>query len=120
MAKGKGFNSRNFHNMGGMGGMNAIRQAQKMTSDMQKTQTSLQQREYAAQSGGGTVKVVVNGGHQMKSITINPEALDPNDVEFLQDMILAAVNEAMKAADEDAAATMSRITGGLNLGKLGL
>lgn len=113
----KGYNSRNFHNMGGM---NAIRQAQKMTSDMQKTQSSLQQREYTAQSGGGAVKVVVTGSHQMKQIAINPETLDPNDVEFLQDMILAAVNEAMKAADDDAAATMSRITGGLNLSNLGL
>ncbi len=116
----KGFNSRNFRGMGGGMNMNMVRQAQKMSNDMQKTQSSLQQREYASQSGGGTVKVVATGGHQLKSITINPEALDPNDVEFLQDMILTAVNDAMKAADEDVANTMSKITGGLNLGSLGL
>lgn len=112
----KGYNSRNFRGMGSGMNMNMVRQAQKMSNDMQKTQASLQSREYAAQSGGGTVKVVVTGAHQMKSIAINPDALDPNDVEFLQDMILSAVNEAMKAADDDAANTMNRITGGLNLG----
>jgi DNA-binding YbaB/EbfC family protein len=116
----KGFNSRNMRGMGGGVNMNMIRQAQKMSADMQKTQTSLQTREYSAQSGGGAVKVVVTGKHQLQSIAINPEAVNPEDVEFLQDMILTAVNDAMRMADEDAANTMSRITNGLNLGGMGL
>lgn len=112
----KGFNSRGMRGMGGGINQNMIRQAQKMSADMQKTQTSLQTREYASQSGGGAVKVVVTGKHQLKSISINPDAVNPEDVELLQDMILTAVNDAMRAADEDAASTMNRITGGLNLG----
>lgn len=112
----KGFNSRNMRGMGGGMNMNMIRQAQKMSADMQKTQTSLQTREYSSQSGGGAVKVTVTGKHQIKNIEINPEVLTPDDVEMLQDMILLAVNDAMKAVDDDAAATMNRITGGMNLG----
>lgn len=114
----KGFNSRNMRGMGGGVNMNMIRQAQKMSADMQKTQSSLQSREYSAQSGGGAVKVVVNGKHQLKSIEITPEAVNPEDVELLQDMILTAVNDANSAADEDAASTMSKITGGMNLNGL--
>ena len=116
----KGFNSRNFRGMGGGMNMNMVRQAQKMSADMQKSQTSLQNREYSAQSGGGAVKAVVTGKHQLKELTINPDACTPEDVELLQDMILMAVNEAMRMADDDAAETMSKITGGLNLGGLGL
>lgn len=111
----KGFSSRGMRGMGGGLNQNMIRQAQKMSADMQKTQSSLQTREYAAQSGGGAVKVVVNGKHQLKSIQINPDVLSPEDVELLQDMILTSINDAMKAADDDAASTMGRITGGLNL-----
>lgn len=66
------------------------------------------------------VTATVNGKHELKNLTIDPEAVDPEDVEMLQDMVVAAVNEAMRAADADAASTMQSLTGGLNLGGLGL
>ncbi len=115
----KGYNNRNLRGMGGVD-KNMLRQAQKMSADMQKNQTNLQNREYSAQSGGGTVKVVVTGKHQLKSIAIDPEALSPEDAELLQDMVLTAVNDAMRQVDQDAAETMNRITGGMNLSNLGL
>ena len=111
MAKGYG-------RMGGMGGgmnMNMIKQAQKMQQDMMRMQQELQEKEYQAKSGGGMVTAVVNGKHELKSLTIDPEAVDPDDVEMLQDMILAAVNEAMRAAEAEAADTMSKLTGGMGL-----
>ncbi len=116
MAKGYG-------RMPGMGGgmnMNMIKQAQKMQQDMLRMQQELQEKEYSAASGGGVVTAVVNGKHELKKLTIDPEAVDPDDVEMLQDMVVAAVNEAMRAADTDAASTMQSLTGGLNLGGLGL
>lgn len=115
----KGYN-RGFRGMGGGMDKNMLRQVQKMSADMQKSQTSLHERAYTAQSGGGAVKAVVTGDHRLKSLTINPEACTPEDVELLQDMILMAVNEGLRLADEDATQTMNRITGGLNLGNLGL
>ena len=66
------------------------------------------------------VTATVNGKHELKNLVVDPEAVDPEDVEMLQDMIVAAVNEAMRSADADAASTMQSITGGLNLGGLGL
>jgi len=111
MAKGYG-------RMGGMGGgmnMNMIKQAQKMQQDMMRMQQELQEKEYSAKAGGGVVAAVVNGKHELKSLVIDPEAVDPDDVEMLQDMILAAVNEAMRAADSDASETMSKLTGGMGL-----
>ena len=116
----KGFNPRNLRGMAGGMDKNMLRQVQKMSADMQKSQTNLHEREYTAQSGGGAVKVVVTGEHRLKELTITPEACNAEDVELLQDMILMAVNDAMRMADDDAADTMNRITGGLNLGKLGL
>ena len=116
MAKGYG-------RMPGMGGgmnMNMIKQAQKMQQDMLRMQQELQEKEYQAASGGGVVTAVVNGKHELKNLTIDPEAVDSEDVEMLQDMIVAAVNEAMRAADADAANTMQSLTGGLSLGGLGL
>lgn len=113
MAKGYGRG-----NMGGMGGgmnMNMIKQAQKMQQDMMRMQQQLQEKEYQAQAGGGVVSATVNGKHELKSLTIDPEAVDPDDVEMLQDMIVAAVNEAMRAADSDAAGSMQKLTGGLGL-----
>ena len=106
---------------GGMGGgvnMNMIKQAQKMQQDMLKMQEEMESKEYEATVGGGMVTARVNGKHEVLSIAINPEAVDPDDVEMLQDMIIAAVNEAMRAAEADAANNMSRLTGGLNLGGL--
>lgn len=103
--------------MGGMGGinMNMIKQAQKMQQDMQKMQAELQEKEYAAQAGGGVVEAVVTGKRELKALTIDPEAVDPEDVEMLQDLIVAAVNEALRSAETDAANSMQQITGGLGL-----
>ncbi len=117
MAKGYG---RGMPGMGGGMNMNMLKQAQKMQQDMLRMQQELQEKEYQAASGGGVVTAAVNGKHELKALTIDPEAVDPDDVEMLQDMIVAAVNEAMRAADADAASTMQSITGGLNLGGLGL
>ena len=110
----KGFNGRGMAGMGGMN-MNMLKQAQKMQQDMMRMQQELQEKEYEAKAGGGVVSATVNGKHELKKLTIDPEAVDPEDVEMLQDMIVAAVNEAMRAADGDAADTMSKLTGGLNL-----
>ena len=106
---------------GGMGGgmnMNMIKQAQKMQQDMLKMQEELENKSYEATVGGGVVTAAVNGKHEVLSLTISPEAVDPEDVEMLQDMIVAAVNEAMRKADAEAAQNMSKLTGGLNLGGL--
>ena len=106
---------------GGMGGgmnMNMIKQAQKMQQDMLKMQEEMESKEYDATAGGVMVKAVVNGKHEVLSLTINPEAVDPEDVEMLQDMVVAAVNEAMRKAEAEAAQNMSKLTGGLNLGGL--
>lgn len=106
---------------GGMGGgmnMNMVKQAQKMQQDMLKMQEEMESKEYEATVGGGVVKAVVNGKHEVVSISIAPEAVDPDDVEMLQDMIVGAVNEAMRKADTEASQNLSRLTGGLNLGGL--
>jgi hypothetical protein len=111
----KGYGSRGMGGMGGGMNMNMLKQAQKMQQDMMKKQQELQEKEYTAASGGGMVSAVVTGKHEVKSLTIDPEAVDPEDVEMLQDMILAAVNEALRAADADASSSMAQLTGGLNL-----
>ena len=116
----KGFNSRGMRGMGGGMNMNMVRQAQKMQADMQKMQSELEERTYTAKAGGGAVEAVVNGKHSLVSLTISKEAVDPEDVEMLQDMVLSAVNEAMRQADEDAAQSMQRMTGGLELSTFGL
>ncbi|BFK87928.1 YbaB/EbfC family nucleoid-associated protein [Pseudoflavonifractor sp. DSM 107456] len=111
----KGFGGR--PGMGGMGGinMNMIKQAQKMQQDMQRMQAELEEKEYSAQAGGGVVEAVVTGKRVLKSLTVDPEAVDPEDVEMLQDLIVAAVNEALRTAEQDMAASMQSITGGLGL-----
>ena len=110
-----GFGSRGMGGMGGGINMNMIKQAQKMQQDMQRMQAELEQKEYTAQAGGGVVSATVTGRHELKSVTIDPEAVDPDDVEMLQDLVVAAVNEAMRAASADAASAMGQLTGGLNL-----
>ena len=105
---------------GAMGGVNAnmIKQAQKMQQDMLRMQSELEEKEYSATSGGGMVTAVVTGKHELVRLEIKPEAVDPEDVEMLQDMVVAAVNEAMRSADAEASATVSKLTGGLNLSGL--
>lgn len=100
---------------GGMN-MNMIKQAQKMQADMLKMQAEMEEKTYSAAAGGGMVKATVNGKYEVTALEINPDAVDPDDVEMLQDMVVAAINEAMRAAQTDASASMSKLTGGLNLG----
>ena len=78
----------------------------------------MENKTYSATTGGGMVPATVNGKHEVLDLKINPEAVDPDDVEMLQDMVIAAVNEAMRTADAEASSNMSRLTGGLNLGGL--
>ncbi len=111
----KGFGSRGLGGMGGGNMNNMIRQAQKMQQDMMKAQEELENKSYEAAAGGGVVTAVVSGKKELTSVTIDPEAVDPDDVEMLQDLIVAAVNEAMRKAAEDAAGQMAKLTGGLNL-----
>ena len=103
---------------GGMPGsqLNMMKQAQKMQQELLRMQEEQENKTYTAKSGGGMVSATVNGKHELTDLQINPEAVDPDDVEMLQDMVIAAVNEAMRNADNDAAQNMSRLTGGLNLG----
>lgn len=104
--------------MGGGMNMNMIKQAQKMQQDMLKMQEELESKTYEATVGGGMVKAEVNGKHEVLSVTIDPEAVDPEDVEMLQDMVVGAVNEAMRKAEAEASQNMSKLTGSLNLGGL--
>ena len=107
---------------GGMpGGMNQaamMKQAQKLQQEMIRMQQEQEAKTFTAKAGGGMVSATVSGKHELVGLEINPEAVDPDDVEMLQDMILAAVNEAMRTADAEAANNMSRLTGGMNLGGL--
>ena len=92
-----------------------IKQAQKMQENMAALQEQLDAREYTATAGGGAVTVVVDGKHMVKSIALKPEVVDPEDVEMLSDLIMAAVNEAIRQAVETSEAEMSKVTGGLNM-----
>ena len=103
---------------GGMNQAAMMKQGQKMQQEMLRMQEEMENKTYSATSGGGMVTAEVNGKHEVVSLTVKPEAVDPDDVEMLQDMIMAAVNEAMRTADTEAANNMSRLTGGLNLGGL--
>ena len=97
-----------------------LAQVQKMQQDMVAAQEQLKNETVEASAGGGMVKVVVSGDLEVKSITISPDAIDPEDPELLQDMVLAAVNEGLRSAQELAANKMGGLTGGLDLGGLGL
>jgi DNA-binding YbaB/EbfC family protein len=97
-----------------------MKQVQKMQADMAKAQEALKDEEVTATAGGGMVTVKVSGDQVVKSIEIKPEAIDPDDPELLQDMVLAAVNEGMRASQELAAQKMGGLTGGMDLGGLGL
>ena len=101
---------------GGMNQAAMMKQAQKMQQELLRMQEEQESKTYSAAAGGGMVTATVNGKHELVNLEIKPEAVDPEDVKMLQDMIMAAVNEAMRAADADAASNMSRLTGGLNLG----
>jgi len=114
MGKFNGFNT-GASNMQGL-----MRQAQRMQQEVARVQEEVGNTDFEASVGGGAVKVVVNGNKEFKSIEISPAAVDPDDVEMLQDLILSAVNEAVRLANETMEKEMSKVTGGLgNLGGLG-
>ena len=107
----------NFRGMpGGMNQAAMLKQAQKMQQDMLRMQEEMENKTYTATAGGGMVSATVNGKHEVVNLEIKPDAVDPDDVEMLQDMVIAAVNEAMRIADNEAQQNMARLTGGLNLG----
>ena len=97
-----------------------LRQAQKMQQDMAEAQEQLKHEEVEASAGGGMVKVKVSGDLVVKAITIDADAIDPEDPELLQDMVLAAVNEGLRAAQELQQNKLGGLTGGMDLGSLGL
>jgi DNA-binding YbaB/EbfC family protein len=100
----------------GGGNMNQmLKQAQKMQEDMANLQADLEQREYTASSGGGMIEVTVDGKHLIKNIKINPDAIDPDDSEMLEDLITVAVNEAISNAIKTSEEEMGAITSGLNM-----
>ena len=101
--------------MGGDNMQNLARQAQKLQQQMTKVQEELETREYEASAGGGMVTVKVSGKKELLSIEIKPEAVDPDDVEMLQDLVLAAVNEALRTANDNTEREMNKLTGGLNM-----
>ena len=104
---------------GGIGGganMNhMLKQAQKMQEQMMKMQEEMENKTYEAAAGGGAVKVVLDGKRELKEVVLSPEVVDPDDIEMLQDLIVAAVNEAMRKVEEDSSAQLGSITGGLNI-----
>ncbi len=104
-----------FGNAGQMAGM--MKKVQKMQAEMGKMQEELKTRTLETTAGGGAIKVVVNGDKQLISLSIDPSAVDPEDVEMLQDMILAATNEALRQVDEMTQKEMGKLTGGMGLPK---
>ncbi|MGB9680099.1 MAG: YbaB/EbfC family nucleoid-associated protein [Thermoanaerobacteraceae bacterium] len=100
---------------GGFNINNMLKQAQQMQEDMKKIQEELVNKTVEATSGGGMVKVVANGRKELISIKIDPEAVDKDDVEMLEDLILAATNQALRSAEEMIAQEMGKVTGGLNI-----
>jgi len=109
--------AKNRFPMGGMGGNmnNMIKQAQKMQQEMMKMQDEMEATEFESTAGGGVITVKVSGSKQILDVNIKPEAVDPDDVEMLQDLIITAVNDAMKKVDEANNSKMSRLTGGMNI-----
>ena len=100
-------------NMGNMSGM--MKKVQKLQGEMKKMQEDLKKKTIDVSAGGGAVKIVMNGEKQVQSLTIDPAAVDPEDVEMLQDLISAAFNEALKKVDDMMASEMGKLTGGLGL-----
>jgi hypothetical protein len=92
-----------------------LKQAQKMQEQIEVKKTELQEKDYVVSSGGGMVEVTMNGAYKVKAIGINPEVVDPEDVDMLEDMLVAALNEAVRQIDEEAEREMNSVTGGLNI-----
>ncbi len=107
--------AKNFGGMAGMNMNNLMKQAQKMQKQMETLQEELENKTLEVTSGGGAVKVIISGKKQLKEITIDKEVVAPDDVEMLQDLILTAVNEAIRQADEVFNKEMGKITGGMGM-----
>ncbi len=108
--------AKKFQGFGGGANMQQmIRQAQKMQQEMARVSEELENLEVSASAGGGMVTATVSGKKELKALKINPEAVDPDDVEMLQDLVIAAVNEAMRQVDEKSQQEMGKVTGGMNL-----
>ena len=105
------------HGMPGMGGVNAnmMKQLQKMQNDMMKAQEELEARDYTASAGGGAVTATVSGKRELTALAISRDVVDPEDVELLSDLIMAAVNEALRSAEDTMNKEMGKFTGGMNL-----
>ena len=99
---------------GNMG--NLMKQAQKMQRQMEESQKELEEKEFTAKAGGGAVEVTVSGKKEIKSVKLQEDIVDPDDIEILEDSIVAAVNEALKLVDEASSSSMSKLTGGLGMG----
>ncbi|MCR5161625.1 MAG: YbaB/EbfC family nucleoid-associated protein [Lachnospiraceae bacterium] len=108
MAKRGGFPGGMPGNMG-----NLMKQAQKMQKQMEESQKALDEKEFTASAGGGAVQVTVTGKRVVKAVTLKEEVVDPDDVEMLEDLITAAVNEALRMVEEETQKTMSRFAGGM-------
>ncbi|ABS35572.1 MULTISPECIES: YbaB/EbfC family nucleoid-associated protein [Clostridium] len=104
-----------FPNMGGANMNNLMKQAQKLQQDMEKMQGEMEKKEFSATVGGGAVTAVANGKKQIVDIKIEPEVVDEDDIEMLEDLIMSACNEALKKAEEDTSSEVKRLTGGMNL-----
>ena len=100
---------------GGMPGNmnNLMKQAQRMQRQMEEAKQELEEKQYTASAGGGAVSVTVSGKKEVVSVQLSEEVVDPDDLEMLQDLIVAATNEALRAAEEDSMAAMSKLSGGL-------
>ena len=100
--------------MGMPGNMNNLmKQAQRMQRQMEEAQKELEEKEVTITSGGGAVEITVTGKHEIKALKLNPEVVAPDDVEMLEDLIVAATNEALRKVEEASASAMSRLTGGM-------
>ncbi len=113
MGKYKGFHGAGMNTNKNMNSV--IKQAQKMQEEMEKVQEELEQKTVEASAGGGMIEVKANGKKEILSVKIKPEAVDPEDVETLEDLVMVAVNEALKKADDMMAEGMSAVTGGINI-----
>ena len=105
---------------GAQNGGNMMKKIQEMQEDMERRQAEVEQSEYTSSAGGGAVEVSVTGAHEVKSIKIQPDVVDPEDVEMLEDMLIAALNEATRKAKETMDREIGKITGGMNIPGLGL
>lgn len=107
---------------GGMPGnmANLMKQAQKMQRQMEENQKALEEKEFTATAGGGAVEVIVTGKKELKKVNLQEEVVDPDDIEMLEDLIIAAVNEALRKVDEENASAMNKLTGGMGGGMPGM